>query len=39
VGCREPGINIVIDIVKEVPKLRALNKSERQVASCNELDI
>jgi len=36
---RKPGINIVVDIVKEVLKLRALDKAKWEVASRKELDI
>ena len=36
---RKPGINIVVNIVQEVPKLRALDKAKWEVASCKELDI
>jgi hypothetical protein len=36
---REPRINVVIDVIKEVPKLGAFNKSKWQMASRNELDI
>jgi hypothetical protein len=35
----KPGINVVVDIVKKVPKLRALDKAKWEVASYKELDI
>jgi hypothetical protein len=36
---RKPGINVVVDIVQKIPKLRAFDKTKWEVASCKKLDI
>jgi hypothetical protein len=36
---RKPGINIIVDIVEEVPKLRAFDQTKWEVAGGKELNI